>query len=149
MTVHARPFKALLAILHRDAVACALADYDADRDGREPDQRDGALALALECTAGQDLGFALTPTSRPAVEYWLRCYDRMAATVREPPPPFVAGQRVIVTAGSHRGRLGTVKGSGDAEVSPTIELDLDPSHTASLPLAKRWTKPADFAAWVQ
>ena len=88
----------------------------------------------------------LDPIVRPAVEYWLRSYDTMVATVREPPPPFVAGQRVRVAVGVHAGRLGTVR-IGAVASEPTIEIDPDDAHTGALYV--RTTRPATFAEWVQ
>lgn len=140
------PFKTLLTTIHRDAVRCALADFDADRDGREPEQRDASLALALECAAALGYGFHLTPASKPAVEYWLRCYDQMAATVREPLPPYVTGQRVVITAGQHKGRIGTVE-VGSTPATPTIALDPGDGHDR--PLRLRPVSPLTMTAWVQ
>jgi hypothetical protein len=134
------PFKTLLASIHRDAVRCALADFDADRDGREPDQRIATYDAARECAVALDTHPAL------GVEYWLRCYDQMAATVREPLPPYVTGQRVVITAGQHRGRLGTVE-VGTTPATPTIVLDPGPGHVHPQPI--RPTQPLTMTAWVQ
>lgn len=135
------PFKALLASIHRDAVRCALADFDADRDGREPDQREAAFDLAREC--------AVSLCDAPidlAVGYLLRCYDAMSATVREPLPPYVDGQRVLVTAGQHKGRIGTIE-VGSTPATPTIALDPGDGHDR--PLRLRPVSPLTMTAWVQ
>lgn len=135
-----RHFKTLLTTIHRDAVRCALADHDAGRDGREPDQRAAALDLARECAESVDAPCDL------AVGYWLRCYDRMAETVRDAPPPFLDGQRVFVTAGKHAGRLGTIE-VGATPAMPTIALD--PADGHERPLRIRPISPVTMTRWVQ
>lgn len=135
-----RHFKTLLAAIHRDAVRCALADFDACRDGREGVHRASTHDAARECVADLEAPFAL------AVAYWLRCYDRMAETVRDAPPPFLDGQRVFVTAGKHAGRLGTIE-VGSTPAMPTIALD--PMEGHERPLRIRPISPVTMTRWVQ
>ena len=148
----ARPFAATLKAIHADAVRVAIATHDEALSpgiipGCDPAPSRGALVdLALECAG--ELGYEprLIPSTAPVVEYWLRCYDTMTATLREPPPPFVSGQRVRVAVGVHAGRLGTVR-IGALASEPTIEIDSDGAHIGSLYV--RTTRPATFAEWVQ
>ena len=142
----ARPFAATLKAIHADAVRCAIADHEVADVRNGPMSRGALVDLALECAG--ELGYEprLIPSTAPVVEYWLRCYDRMAETLREPPPPFIAGQRVRVTVGVHAGRLGTVR-VGAIVSEPTIEIDADSAHVGALYV--RPTRPATFAEWVQ
>ena len=140
----ARPFAATLKAIHADAVRCAIAF--ADRNDHPDPSRNVLVDLALECAGELDYEPRLIPSTAPVVEYWLRCYDTMTATLREPPPPFVSGQRVRIAVGVHAGRLGTVR-IGALASEPTIEIDSDGAHIGSLYV--RTTRPATFAEWVQ
>ena len=136
-------FAAHLAAIFADARRCALADFDAGRDGRLSDERDGVIDLSIECVG--DLGYGPENGGGGASDYWLRCYDQVLGGLLARPAAFASGDRVIVASASvHNGRRGSVTST---EADGSASVDLDPRSLTDRAFNVRWTKPELAARW--